>query len=79
MAKMSKEDNKVQETLNNWRSSGQEFNGDLPKHPEFIFRISGEWKGWNDLVGITDSNSDQYKENEIQDQIEDKAWLLYLN
>lgn len=72
-------DQAVSEIVKKWQVFGRDINGDMPKHPEFIFRISGEWKGWNDLVGITDSNSDQYKENEIQDQIEDKAWLLYLN
>lgn len=23
----------------------------LPKHPDFVYRLSGEWKGWADFLG----------------------------
>jgi hypothetical protein len=41
---------------------------DLPLHPEFIYRKSGEWKGWNDYL-----NADS-KANSRQDAFEELAY-----
>ena len=48
------------------------------KHPEFIFRLSGDWKGWNDFLNIK-LGSPHYAENEQADLIENLAWSLYLS
>ena len=41
----------------------------IPLHPEFVYRESGEWKGWSNFLGTAS------KENDEQDEVEDVAWL----
>ncbi|BBL92354.1 hypothetical protein VroAM7_50070 (plasmid) [Vibrio rotiferianus] len=64
--------------LSSWLSTGKEFNltTGLPKHPEFLFRISGEWKGWNNFLNIS-NNHPCYKSNIDQDVIDNLAWQIY--
>ena len=64
---------RVQQTVREWKTEGEEgFDmGDgkfIPKHPGYIYRLSGDWKGWSDFLDSTDL------ENVLQDVIEDEAW-----
>jgi len=67
----------VNELVKKWQVFGYDYNGTLPKHPEFLFRVNNTWRGWNYLVGQTDKNSNVYKENEARDYLEDRAWLIF--
>ena len=48
----------------------------LPLHPELFYRISGQWKGWNDFLN-TPSSSPIYQEHLVQDEVENEAWVIY--
>ncbi|MGI2111785.1 hypothetical protein ACRN9C_20725 [Shewanella frigidimarina] len=39
----------IETILASWINTGHEFKpgSKLLKHPEYIYRKSGEWKGWN--------------------------------
>lgn len=72
---------KVNEILHRWLVEGEEDHttedGQLiPKCPEFVYRLSGEWKGWSDFLGV-DFSSEAYKDNEYRDQLEDQAFALF--
>ena len=47
----------------------------LPLHPEFIYRLSGEWRGWNDFLGI-DTDDQEFDTHRRIDEVEDRAFLL---
>ena len=40
-----------------------------PVHPEYIYRLSGEWKGWSNFLGIEDNAS-----NSARDALENLAF-----
>jgi hypothetical protein len=66
---------KAKETLDVWMKQGEEplmwVDGQpYPMHPEFVYRKSGDWKGWDDF---TSPDPDHI----IQDHIEDVAWEMY--
>ena len=44
----------------------------LPAQPSFVYRKTGEWKGWSDFLGIATT-----PENTKQDALEDEAFELY--
>jgi len=73
-------ENAVETLLASWLNTGTEFNPDLNlfKHPEFVFRKSGEWQGWNSFLNV-DEGADSYGEHEQQDLIDDLAWQLYIS
>ena len=57
-----------------WKREGTNMHPSLdgmPLHPEFVYRRTGEWKGWSDFLGCEPSD-----ENAAQDAIENKAWAL---
>lgn len=39
----------------------------LPEYPQVLYTLTGNWKGWNDILG-TDPNSKHYFENILQDE-----------
>lgn len=47
----------------------------LPKHPEFIFRFTGDWSGWADFRGLR-PGSKRYLMAVKQDKIDSAAWDL---
>ena len=64
----------VNKIIKNWRHQGQDANDrGWPAHPELVFRMSGEWKGWNHLLGIDQSNPN-YPANDRQDWLEGIAY-----
>ena len=72
-------DEKIKNILNDWQAKGNDSNPEnpaIPLHPEFHYRLTGEWKGWNDFLGVPQCSS-IYKENHTLDLMENKAWELY--
>ncbi len=47
----------------------------LPAHPELIYRVSGEWKGWNDFLG-TAPNIPEFDLHKRYDALEDGLFRL---
>ena len=45
----------------------------IPLHPEFVYRQTGQWKGWTDFLGS------ESEENAERDDLENIAWLIYNN
>mgnify|MGYP003335542737 CR=1 FL=1 len=51
---------KVRSLVNEWLKEGEDEHPILlsrgihgvPLHPEFVYRKTGAWKGWNDFLGI---------------------------
>ena len=64
--------------LNMWEEFGEESgwfgNPDIPRHPEFIYRISGDWCGWSHFIGSPNS-----EENYTRDIVENLAWEIFEN
>lgn len=53
--------------LAEWLKNGHDtLESGVPRHPEFVFRISGEWMGWAQFLGCEPS-----RELTLQDRIED--------
>jgi hypothetical protein len=56
-----------------WKEEGhKKTNNNIPIHPELIYRLSKEWTGWNDWLGLSEEH-ESYKRNIIQDKIENIA------
>ena len=49
--------------------------GELPAHPEFVYRLRDEWKGWNDFFGVS-PDQPEGKENLFQDIFEECAFRI---
>ena len=64
----------INKILKIWREHGQDIN-DLgwPAHPEFVFRLRGEWKGWAYLLSDQPTPEDIAKNTE-QDLVETIAF-----
>ena len=51
----------------------------MPRHPEFAYRLEGEWKGWNHLLGVKAGDAAAaFEEHQKQDRLEAQAWDLWL-
>lgn len=59
-----------------WLSVGEEAKGGKARHPEFIYRKSGDWTSWNDFLNISEKEP-TFNDNSQQDEIENQAWQLY--
>ena len=71
----------IESIVKEWETKGNEphpKNPQLPLHPEFFYRISNQWKGWNDFLDLPTS-SPKYEHNLVRDEVESKAWILYQN
>ena len=75
---------KIYDILIEWRDHGETihpgYEGEekaMPLHPEFVYRRAGEWRGWNDFLGVKESDP-AFGENQAQDRLEARAWSLYL-
>ena len=44
----------------------------MPKHPEFVYRKSGHWKGWAHFLDVAET-----AESTDRDTLEDRAWAQY--
>ena len=61
--------------IQTWLKEGHDGKpGELPAHPEFVYRLTDEWKGWNDFFGIPPHQRE--KENLFQDIFEDCAFRI---
>ncbi|BDA63089.1 hypothetical protein [Shewanella xiamenensis] len=74
------ENQQVETLLASWLNTGHEYNPEfsLFKHPEFIFRKSGEWMGWNSFLGQSEGSA-SFDNNEKRDHLDNQAWQLYLS
>jgi hypothetical protein len=70
----------IETILASWINTGHEFKpgSKLLKHPEYIYRKSGEWKGWNSFLNQSEG-SVSFESNKQQDQLEDQVWQLYMS
>lgn len=70
------EQEKILQIISQWREKGYEsVNGadDIPCHPEFVFRLSSQWRGWNDFLNI-DESDEWYEGYIVRDLIENCAF-----
>ena len=66
-----KEINKI---INEWKEEGHLSTKGIPLHPKFIYRNTGEWKGWADFLGKKET-----VEEVRLDSIENSAYELFIN
>ena len=48
----------------------------LPAHPEFVYRLSGEWQGWSQFLG-TQRGTPEFMKNAEVDTVESEAYRLF--
>ncbi|MCY4488320.1 MAG: hypothetical protein OXF11_14570 [Deltaproteobacteria bacterium] len=66
----------VREIIRTWLNEGyDDVNGQLPLHPEFVYRLSGDWTGWNQFRRLPPDHP-QWKENLSRDIIEQSAFQI---
>ena len=65
-----------------WLTHGKDVHPDpslgehgMPAHPEFHYRLSGQWEGWNDFLGV-EANAPQAAMHQRLDAIEDSLFDL---
>ena len=71
--------NKVTAVIKTWVEHGHKGKSTDPKqprHPEFVYRKQGVWKGWSHFLGI-DSTHRYFDTNAARDAVEDEAWVEY--
>lgn len=68
----------VDEVLRAWLAAGADFapNG-MPAHPELLFRLQGEWRGWNEILETPETGAES-DENALQDRLEARAYQKFL-
>ena len=52
---------------------------DMPSHPEYVYRLSGDWKGWNHFLDLNhdDPEYKEYYEAHLRmDRLEDRTFRL---
>lgn len=62
--------------IGEWVSYGNETLDDpqgFPRHPEYVYRLSREWKGWSHFLGVQ-QDAPSYEENLQADTVEDQAF-----
>lgn len=69
--------------IGEWISHGQQWQNNpeskmyrLPRHPEFVYRLTGKWVGWNNFLGVK-PGAETYFLNEQQDRLEENAWEMF--
>ncbi len=70
------EQEKIMQIIAEWRENGYESvddADDIPRHPEFVFRLSAQWHGWNDFLDINESD-ERYEGYIVRDLIENCAY-----
>lgn len=71
--KSIKRRHQIKNIFNDWRKNGEKFNhAGIPFHPEFIYRRTGEWRGWADFIGCKNSPALEKKDN-----LESKAFAQF--
>lgn len=64
-----------------WETDGSKYfnhgkDGPIPACPELVYRMSGNWKGWNAFLELHPGD-DTYAENMMSDWNEDEAWEIF--
>ena len=74
-------DDKINMVLDVWFQEGIDIiddSGGVPVHPELIYRLSGEWRGWNHFLEVLPKNNPlEYELNKEKDHLEELAFLKY--
>lgn len=74
-------DDKINMILDSWYQDGMEVvegTGGVPVHPELVYRLSGEWQGWNHFLEILpETDPIEYENNKERDHMEKLAFLKY--
>lgn len=72
----------AQQTVLSWLARGRDLHraGEpdsqrMPVHPELVYRLGGEWKGWNHFLG-TDGNAPEADTHRRIDALEDHLFEL---
>ena len=72
----------AKQTAFNWLTQGNEMHPDpdlgehgMPAHPEFVYRLSGEWTNWNDFLS-TEAKSPEFSRHQRYDVLEDSVFDL---
>lgn len=71
------DEKKIEEILSEWRNHGEETLKQavgMPRHPEYIYRLTGDWQGWNHMFGVLPEDVVNYRQNLEQDRLEDEAF-----
>ena len=64
------QDDSISDILREWALYGNDSQeSHIPIHPEYVYRFSGEWKGWSKFLGCEDST-----ENHTRDALENMAF-----
>jgi len=64
------QDDSISDILHEWALHGKDsLESHIPTHPEYVYRFSGEWKGWSNFLGCEDST-----ENHTRDALENMAF-----
>ena len=70
---------KVTPVIKAWVAHGHEgkcSDPKMPRHPEFVYRKQGVWKGWSHFLGINSTHRCFHK-FAARDALEDEAWACY--
>ena len=66
----------------NWLTQGNEVHPDprlgehgMPAHPEFVYRLSGEWESWNEFLSV-EANTPEATRHQRYDVLEDSVFDL---
>ena len=77
--KMKIDIEQINKIVDIWKTEGKKvMDNGVPVHPEYMYRLSNEWKGWNDFLGTIYTNFN-YAENEMKDELEDSAYCYMVN
>ena len=72
-------DKEITDIIKSWEDEGHESRGGedskLPRHPGYVYRLAGDWPGWNTFLAI-DKTADAYEEHERIDRLEDEAFKI---
>ncbi len=70
------DEDEIQRIIKLWTIDGYNVidgTGAIPVHPEFIYRLSGEWVGWNNFFEI-EQTDEEYIINFERDLLENIAF-----
>lgn len=66
----------VRQTIRTWLKEGyDDVDGQVPAHPELVYRLSGDWRGWGDFLGLPPDHP-QLKEYLVKDIVEQMAFQI---
>ena len=70
---------KIAMLIHDWMTEGDmdhpEHEG-LPLHPEYVYRLTEDWDGWNHLFGTAPDDHETYETHRRLDMLEDRAFGL---